>query len=57
MRKALIMLLVLVPCLPLVALDIGIGVDVYADIDTEKVDASTATDTLIDLRPAVPLRM
>lgn len=57
MKRALILLLILVPCLPLVAIDFGVGVDLYASIDTEKQDASTATETDIELRPAVVMKM
>ena len=57
MKKALVLLLVLVPCLPLVAIDFGIGADVYMGISTEKVDTSKATETVIELMPAVVMRM
>jgi hypothetical protein len=57
MKRTLILLLVLLPCLPLAAIDMGIGADVNLGVDTYKEDASKASRTQAELMPAVVLRM
>lgn len=57
MKKFLILFLVLVPCLPLLSLDLGFAADVYFEMDTEKEDSLKATETDVELSPAVVLML
>ena len=57
MKKLVILVLLLVPCLALSSLDLGVGVDLGVDVDIDKVDTSKATETDIELIPSLVLML
>jgi len=57
MKKVLILILVLVPCLPLVALDFGFALDETVFVQTEKQDSLKASLFSVELMPAVVIML
>ena len=55
MKKYLVIILLIVPCLALSSLDIGLGAEMSLVIDTEKVDSSSASLTEVQLTPGLHL--
>jgi hypothetical protein len=57
MKRFLVLLLVLAPCLPLAAIDFGAGADMSLTIDTYTEDTFKASASDIELMPAVVMRL
>lgn len=55
MKKVFVFVLLLLPCLPIVSLDLGVGVDATVWVASEKEDSFKATNTYVELLPALVL--